>query len=103
VPATLEELRNVAGTTEQGTSLAGLAKAARVKGLKAKGVQMDRNALSNLSHPAIAWTDSNHFVAVLAVNGDRATVRDPNQEGKEEVSVNELLGRCGGVLLTLSR
>ena len=102
-PATLEDLRRQAGTTSSGTSLQGLAQAAQAHGLKARGVQMDLPALEQLSQPAIVWMDGNHYVALLSVKGDGATIHDPNQPNEEVLPVNTLLQRSGGVLLTLSR
>jgi hypothetical protein len=104
-PANLDSLRKVAGTTGDGTSLAGLAKAAQSVGFKADGVQMDKFALMNLNSPAISWTDGNHYVAVLSVKGDTATVRDPNKSGEEDMPLGGptgLLARSGGMLLVLT-
>ena len=110
VPASLEALRETAGKTpEGGTSLEWLARAARARGLNATGVQVDRDALRNLRQPALAWADGEHFLAVLAVEGDpygpsgRATVHDPNHEGEESLTIDELLRRSGGILLLLER
>ena len=103
VPASLPRLRALAGTNRDGTTLAGLVKAARAVGLQAQGVQMDRDALAHLSGPAIAWVDGNHYVAVPRVNGDNASVHDPNQPGEEEVPLSDLLGRSGGVLVTVEK
>lgn len=97
----LETLRKAAGTKASGTNLAGLARAAKAQGLKAKGVQMDRQALSQLSSPALAWVDGNHYIAVLSVSGDAASVHDPNKPQKEDMTLDDLLRRSGGVLLTL--
>jgi len=102
VSASLPGLIQAAGTTKTGTTLVGLAKAAGSVGLQAAGVQMDRDALANLSHPALAWVDGNHYVAVLGVNGDTATIHDPNRTRKEDIPLADLLGRSGGVLLTLA-
>jgi hypothetical protein len=102
IPATLPQLTRVAGTTDQGTTLKGLAKAADAVGLKAKGVQMDENALARLSTPAVAWVEGNHFVAVLRVHGDSVTVRDPSAKEKEVLPLRELIARSGGVMLLLS-
>lgn len=101
--ASLPALTRVAGTTPEGTTLAGLQKAAASLGLVAAGVQMDKDALANLSRPALAWVDGNHYLTVLRVKGDTATIHDPNQPQKEEVPLSDLLGRSGGVLLTLQR
>jgi ABC-type bacteriocin/lantibiotic exporter with double-glycine peptidase domain len=103
VRADLADLRREAGTTAQGTTLAGLAQAARAHGFRAQGVQMNPQALSELSRPALAWVEADHYVAVLSVNGDQATIYDPNQPKEETISTTELWSRCGGVLLTLSR
>lgn len=101
--ASLSQLKQQAGTTARGTSLTGLAKAATKTGWNAKGVQMDRQALSQLSGPALAWVDGDHYIAVLSVSGDTATVHDPNKPEKEDMALDELLRRSGGILLTLSR
>jgi hypothetical protein len=103
IPATRESLRAAAGTSANGTSLAGLKKAAESVGLSAEGVQMDRGALAGLESPAVAWMDGNHYVAVLTVHGDAALVHDPNKAEAETVPLNKLLARSGGVLLTLKR
>ncbi len=81
----------------------GLARAAKSIGLKAQGVQMDRQAVEQISDPAIVWYDGNHYLALLSVNGEQATVHDPNKSNEEILPVNELLGRSEGFLLTLSR
>lgn len=103
VLSSLAELRRTAGTTVKGTTLAGLAKAAKAQGWKAAGVQVDRQALAQMSGPAIAWIDGDHYIAVLSVSGDTATVHDPNKPQKEEMALDDLLRRCGGIVLTLSR
>ncbi len=103
VHTTLDRLRKQAGTTAVGTSMQGLARAAKSIGLKAQGVQMDRQAVEQISDPAIVWYDGNHYLALLSVNGEQATVHDPNKSSEEILPVNELLGRSEGFLLTLSR
>ena len=103
VRTTLDALRRQAGTTARGTTMSGLAAAARSVGLKAQGVQMDRQALGQVSDPAVAWVDGNHYVALLSVSDGQATIHDPNKPEEEVISTNELLGRSGGFLMTLSR
>lgn len=103
VHANLDTLRRQAGTSPKGTTMQGLAHAAGALGLKAKGVQVDRQALTQVSLPAIAWYDGNHYVDLLAVSDQQATIRDPNKPKEEDISTNELLGRSSGILLTLSR
>ena len=101
VVATVEELRRLAGTTGSGTTLEGLARAAQAKGLRAEGIHVDRDALANLNTPAIAWVDGDHFLAVLSVDGDQATLHDPNQPDDEQIPLDDLLRRSGGIFLTL--
>lgn len=103
IKADAASLTRRAGTTTHGTNLDGLKRAARTIGLKADGVQMDRAALSQLDHPAIAWVDGNHYLAVLKVNGEEATIQDPNKPKEEVIATEELLRRSGGILLTLRR
>jgi len=71
--------------------------------LKAQGVQMDRQALQQISDPAIAWYDGNHYVALLAASGTEVTIHDPNKQKEETLPMNEFLGRSGGFLLKLSQ
>ena len=99
----LATLRRQAGTTPKGTTLQGLSHAATALGLKAKGIQVDRQALAHVSLPAVVWYDGNHYIDLLAVSDEQVTIRDPNKPKEEDISTNELLGRSGGILLTLSR
>jgi hypothetical protein len=112
VPASLPALTKAAGTRPGvGSNLAGLTRAANSVGLSAKGVQVDADALRRVKAPALAWVDGNHFVAVTRIEGDSATVHDPNENGKEgfarqntgEVALDTLLRRSGGILLLLER
>jgi len=103
VRTTLDAIRRQAGTTGKGTSMKGLAQAAKSLGLKAQGINVDKQALRQLPNPAIAWYDGNHYVALISVEGEQATIHDPNKPNEEVLPINELLGRSGGFLLTLSR
>ncbi|MER3418448.1 MAG: hypothetical protein C4343_04960 [Chloroflexota bacterium] len=78
-------------------------RAARARDLTATGLQVDADALSQLSSPALAWVDANHYVAVLSVTGETATIHDPNRPVAETISTADLLARSQGILLTLSR
>jgi hypothetical protein len=103
VKANPSELTKAAGTTAHGASLDGLRRAATSIGLTAEGVQMDRAALSQLDHPAIAWADGNHYLAVVKVAGEETTIHDPNKPHEEVIATEELLRRSGGILLTLRK
>lgn len=107
VRTALPALRKAAGTTAQGTSMAGLAYAAQTVGLKAEGVQVSREALAGLDSPAVAWTHGNHFIAVLSVagRGEDATacIHDPNQAQEETLAQERLLQASSGMMLLLHR
>jgi ABC-type bacteriocin/lantibiotic exporter with double-glycine peptidase domain len=103
VSAHLDTLRRYAGTTGQGTSMFGLQKAAEAYGLHATGVQATGAAIEQISGPAIAWVDRNHYIAVLSVQGEKVRIHDPNQPKEELISTDDLLRRSGGYLLLISR
>lgn len=106
--ASLAELRAAGGTTsEKGTSMQGMTRAALKAGWKSEGVQANREALPDLPLPAIAWADGNHYLAVLEMRGrgesGTALIQDPSKSGTETISQEKLLQRCGGYLLLLKR
>ncbi|MCW3054542.1 MAG: peptidase [Chthonomonadales bacterium] len=107
VKTNLETLRQSAGTTAEGTTMEGLQLAAQKLGLKAEGVQVSREALPNVSLPAIAWDRKRHFLAVMSAEGtgDRGTacIHDPNHAQPETISQESLLQRSGGYLLLIRR
>ena len=104
---TLPQLRQLAGTTAGGTSLAGLQQAAKQAGLKAEGVQVSREALPDVDMPALAYVNGNHFVVVLNVQGrgenGTARIHDPNKAEEETMSQERLLRLCSGYLLLVSK
>lgn len=108
VPTDLAALRKAAGTTKDGTTMEGLAAAAKSVGLKTEGVQTGRDALPHLQMPAIAWT-GNHYIAVLALHGGpgdagSARIHDPNDSNETTISQESLLRRSyGGYLLLVHR
>ncbi|HLJ57157.1 MAG TPA: cysteine peptidase family C39 domain-containing protein, partial [Chthonomonadaceae bacterium] len=107
VKASLPELRKAAGTDAQGTTLAGLKRAAEGLRMKAEGVQAGREALSRLPTPALAWVRGDHYIAVLAVRGEgesgTAVIHDPNEPAERTIAQERLLQMSGGYLLTLRR
>ncbi len=107
VSTSVARLRQSAGTTEKGTSLAGLAQAAKAIGLKAEGVQVGREALGQVELPAVAWVNTRHYVALFSLQGEgeqaMATIHDPNQPNEETISKERLLELTGGTLLLVHR
>jgi hypothetical protein len=109
VKSDVATLAKVAGTDANGTNLEGLVKAAKTIGLKAEGVQMDRDALARLATPAVAWWEGNHFVAVLRISENAFTgevsaiVHDPNEKEAKPLPLDKLLAQSGGILLVLKK
>jgi len=107
VHTTLPLLQQGAGTTAQGTSMAGLTTAAQKVGLTAEGVQVSREALPEQPLPAIAYVNGNHFIVVLKLQGEgenaTATIHDPNDASAVSISQEQLLRQCSGYLLLLHR
>ncbi len=107
ISTSLIHLRQVAGTTPAGTSLAGLERAAHAVGLKAEGVQVSRAGLGEADMPALAYVNGNHFIAVLSVQGRgddaTATVHDPNNVREQTIGQERLLRLCSGYLLLTHR
>jgi ATP-binding cassette subfamily B protein len=109
IKADVVALAKAAKTTSEGTSLEGLVAAAKSIGLKAEGVQVDRDALAQLSTPLIAWWEGNHFVVVLEIKENvltgevTARVHDPNKPKPESVKLADLLAKSGGIVLTLKK
>lgn len=103
VDASVERLAKAAKMDKDGTSLAGLADAARSVGLHAEGIQTNEAGLAQMPTPALAWMDGNHFVTVLKVGWGSATLHDPNHKDTQKMPLPELLRRSGGVMLLVSR
>jgi len=103
IHAQFDDLYSKAHTNAHGTTLAGLANAARSVGLKATGVKMDYEAIVSLKEPAIAWVDGNHYIVVVSVSGSNACIHDPNKLRKENISVGALSKRSHGIFLLLTR
>jgi hypothetical protein len=109
INADLSALTKAASTTTDGTNLEGLTKAAKSIGIKAEGIQADKDALARIPVPAIAWWQGNHFVAVLKISESlldgkqTAQIHDPNKPEPETIPLETLLAQSGGILLTLEK
>lgn len=103
VPASFQQLCLFAGTSRNGTSLEGLARAARAINLDALGIQVDYEGITHLHYPAIAWVDGNHYIAVLHADARGVVIHDPNRTREEVITPSELLRRSHGILLLLAK
>jgi hypothetical protein len=76
VGTTIEELSRLAHTNDTGTSLEGLAEAARAKGLRAEGIHVPLDTLRRIRKPVIA-VSTNHFYLLMGFNGPAAVLLSP--------------------------
>ncbi|MFJ9939559.1 NHLP family bacteriocin export ABC transporter peptidase/permease/ATPase subunit [Streptomyces erythrochromogenes] len=99
----LEELRIACGVSRDGSRASNLLKAARGYGLKAKGMQMDLAALTEVRGPAVLFWEFNHYVVYEGTArrfGRRGVyVNDPGK-GRRFVPMDEFDSSFTGVVLT---
>jgi len=76
-PPSSDSIASLAGTGARGTTLAGLARAARALGLDAELGRVDPAALADMDTPLLAWVDEGHFVTVVPDPSGSALVLDP--------------------------
>lgn len=75
---TLQELRSLANTTREGSSLLGLSDAAEKIGLRTLGVKVTyEKMLEDATMPCIAHWNQNHFVVVYKMKKDKVYIADP--------------------------
>ncbi|MBI2434099.1 MAG: hypothetical protein HYV26_14670, partial [Candidatus Hydrogenedentes bacterium] len=94
-PATVEELAQLAGTTTNGTSVAGLLNAAKQKGLPLTAVEATR--FDDLTPPFIAYVDGDHFLLVERAENGMMTVSDNGRTS--DLPEAALSARWSGVAL----
>ncbi|AWI52286.1 ABC transporter [Aquabacterium olei] len=97
----LHTLRQRFAVSARGTTLAVLMDmAARLK-LSARAVRLELDELEALQRPCVLHWDMNHFVVLVAVDGQRVTVHDP-AVGERRMSLAEAGRHFTGVALELS-
>lgn len=96
----LYRLRELAGTTQSGTSLHGLVRAARSLNLEAEPYEADIEGLSQLSLPAILHWEHNHYVVLQKFSTQGAVIADP-AIGLRRLSLAELGEKWTGNVLWL--
>jgi ABC-type bacteriocin/lantibiotic exporter with double-glycine peptidase domain len=78
IGATQEALREIARTTEAGTSMLGLKRAAEAYGVTVSAWRLASQDLPKIPLPAIAFVEGNHFVVIESVARDgHVQVLDP--------------------------
>jgi ATP-binding cassette subfamily B protein len=73
----LSFIRQVAGTTLDGTSLAGLKRGGAAVGIEMRLLKSSADALDTLSLPAVLHWGGRHWVVLTRLDGDRARIADP--------------------------
>ncbi|ANE44996.1 ABC transporter [Deinococcus puniceus] len=96
----LYRLRELAGTTQSGTSMYGLLRAAQALNLEAAAYQADLDGLNELSLPVILHWEHNHYVVLLKLTPKWATIADP-AVGIRRLSLSEVSQKWTGNVLWL--
>ena len=95
----LDELREAAGVSRNGSNASMLLQVARAYGLEVQGLKAEPDALRRLKPPMILHWDFSHFVVFEGfVRQDRARINDP-RTGPREISLEELDKSMTGVVL----
>ncbi|WP_079151697.1 NHLP family bacteriocin export ABC transporter peptidase/permease/ATPase subunit [Streptomyces sp. RTd22] len=98
----LEELRIACGVSRDGSRASNVLKAARSYGLRAKGMQMEPEALAEVQAPAILFWEFNHYVVYDGMGrrfGKRGVhINDPDK-GRRFVPAEEFGASFTGICL----
>jgi len=92
--------RAIQGTPD-GISLYALAEQAARFGVSAQTVELPFADLKSTNLPVLAHVQPNHYVAVLAVNGDKAQIED-SIGGKREMPLKDLEAEWSGKAITFA-
>ena len=89
-----EELRNISGTTIQGTTLLGLYQAAKKLNLTPNAYEADIDSLKTLTTPTILHVVKNkhqeHYIVCFGFENDTFVIGDPGQQGIMNMTESEL-------------
>lgn len=86
---TYEQIAKLAGTSDVGTSLAGMQKACEKLGLQATGLELNAADFRKLKAPAILLT-GDHYYAVLKVENGKITTYDPTYKLESEQDLPDI-------------
>lgn len=97
-------LSGLAGTNRDGTSLAGLIRAASGIGFASRGIRVSADAIHRVPLPVIAhWNEAgrNHYVVIYRTSAGKMTIGDP-AAGLREIACSEFRKCWTGVLLLVA-
>ena len=96
----LNELRDQCGVGRDGSTAAGILRAARHYGLQGSGKTVATSQLSRMGTPLILFWEFNHFVVLEDCDQDRFYLNDP-ASGRRTVTLEEFTRSFTGVVLEL--
>lgn len=73
----LNELREKCGISRDGSTAAGILRAAKHYGLQGSGKSVELRSLRKMQFPLILFWEFNHFVVLEGISGDRFFLNDP--------------------------
>ncbi len=76
-PVSIGHIRNVVGTSVEGTSLLDITQGAQELGLSSTSIKASKSRLDEMPLPAVAHWEGNHWVVVYHVDGRRVRIADP--------------------------
>ncbi len=104
IAADLEELTKLTETDESGSTMAGLQKAARSKGLQAVGLKIALSELAHCQELAICHLWGDHFVVAQVDESGVISVTDPSAaEDQQSVPFNDFKAAYSGFALLVSK
>lgn len=99
-------LRQVAGTSQRGTTALGLVESAETFGFNAKGIRCDFKSLERLPLPAIAHVivkgKREHYVVLCGIKKDKVKLMDPALGKIEFWSIDRFKAEWSGVVVILA-
>ncbi|WKK66004.1 peptidase domain-containing ABC transporter [Lutimonas zeaxanthinifaciens] len=101
----IARIRQLIGTSKDGTNILGLVQGAEKIGFDAKGVKGDRNSMFQIPKPAIAHiivkNKLHHFVVLYKVRKNHVYVMDPGGGTLKKVLLDDFEKQWTGVLVIL--
>ncbi len=96
----LYRLREVAGTTQSGTSMLGLVRLSKQLGLEVRALEADLEGLQTLEPPLVLHWEHNHYVVLAQLGRRKAQIADPGA-GLRWIPLEELRQKWTGKVLWL--